>query len=77
MPTELKVDPKLIPDGGYQWYAEEYAKTHQDTKWVTTNYTTPPALDQAITAAYNEGLPSDQIDVAKAIELLEKGRTAK
>jgi len=77
VPTELKVDSKLIPDGGYQWYAEEYAKTHQDVKWVTSNFTIPPALDQAITAAYNEGLPSGQIDVAKAIELLEKGRTAK
>jgi hypothetical protein len=77
VPTELKADPAQVPQGPKQWYAEEYARTHQGQKYVTFNMTIPPALDEAITATLNQGLPLNQITVDKAIELLEKGRTAK
>jgi multiple sugar transport system substrate-binding protein len=77
VPTELKTDPKIMPTGNYQWYAEEYAKNHQDVKYVTTNLTTPPPLAEAFKAVLNEGLPQNQVTVDKAIDLLEKGRTAK
>jgi multiple sugar transport system substrate-binding protein len=77
VPTELKTDPKQMPAGQYQWYAEEFAKTHQGQKYVTLNVATPPPLAEALKAALNEGLPQGQISVDKAIELLEKGRTAK
>jgi multiple sugar transport system substrate-binding protein len=77
VPTELKTDPKIMPTGNYQWYAEEYAKNHQDLKYVTLNLTTPPPLAEAFKAVLNEGLPQNQLTVDKAIELLEKGRTAK
>jgi multiple sugar transport system substrate-binding protein len=77
VPTELKTDPKLMPTGGpYQWYAEEWAKTHQDIKYVTLTITTPPALAEAIKATLNEGLPLGQISVDQAIETLEKARQA-
>ncbi len=77
VPTELKSDPKMVPAGSYQWYAEEYSKANGGIKFVVTNLTTPPPLAEAFKAALNEGLPQGQITVDKAVELLEKGRTAK
>jgi multiple sugar transport system substrate-binding protein len=77
VPTELKTDPKQVPTGPYQWYAEEFARTHADQVYCTLTTATPPALDQAMTAALNEGIPQNLITVDKAIELLEKGRTTK
>src|SRR4029079_9370576 len=61
--TELQSDPKMMPTGSYQWYAEEYSKTNQNIKWVTTNLTTPPPLAEAFKAALNEGLPQGQLSV--------------
>jgi multiple sugar transport system substrate-binding protein len=77
VPTELKSDPKMMPTGQYQWYAEEYSKANQGVKYVTTNLTTPPPLAEAFKAVLNEGILQGQVSVDKAIELLEKGRTAK
>ncbi len=78
VPTELKTDPTLMPPGGpYQWYADEWAKTHQGQKYVTLgNIIPPPALAEAIKAVLNEGLPQNLLSVDQAIELLEKGRQA-
>jgi multiple sugar transport system substrate-binding protein len=77
VPTEVKTDAKQMPAGQYQWYAEEFARTHQGQKYVTLNVATPPPLAEAIKAALNEGLPQGQLSVDKAIEVLEKGRMAK
>jgi multiple sugar transport system substrate-binding protein len=77
VPTELKTDSKQVPQGQYQWYAEEYARTHAGVNFCTLNVTIPPALDQAMTATLNEGLPQNLITVDKAVELLETGRNTK
>ncbi len=77
VPTELKTDPAQVPQGQYQWYAAEYARTHAGVQYCTLNVTTPPALDLAMTATLNEGLPQNLITVDKAVELLEAGRAAK
>ena len=77
VPTELKTDPAQVPQGQYQWYASEYARTHAGVQYCTLNVTTPPALDQAMTATLNEGLPQNLISVDKAVELLEAGRATK
>jgi multiple sugar transport system substrate-binding protein len=75
VPTELKTDPKLMPTGGpYAWYGEEWARTHQDQKWLALNVTTPPALAEALKSALNEGLPQNLVTVDQAIDLIEKGR---
>jgi multiple sugar transport system substrate-binding protein len=77
VPTEFRTDPKLMPTGQYQWYAEEYARAHQDVRYARARTSTPPALNDAIKASINEGIPLGQISVDKAIEMLEKARTAK
>jgi multiple sugar transport system substrate-binding protein len=75
IPTELKTDASQMPAGGtHQWYADEWAKTHQGQKYVTLNVAPPPPLAEAIKATLNEGLPQNQLSVDQAIELLEKAR---
>ncbi|MBI2942495.1 MAG: extracellular solute-binding protein [Chloroflexi bacterium] len=76
VPTELKTDPKQVPQGPMQWYAEEFARTHEGQRYCTFNMTTPPALEEAIKSALNEGIPQNLITVDKAIEILDKGRTS-
>jgi multiple sugar transport system substrate-binding protein len=62
--------------GEFQWYFEEYKKTHEGQKYANSFYglMMPAALTDAFTNVMMQGLPLGQVSLEDALDMMEEAR---
>jgi multiple sugar transport system substrate-binding protein len=75
--TAVQTGIKTTDVGGpYQWYFEEYNKTHEGQKYANAFYglMMPPELTETFTNVLLQGLPLGQVTLDEALDMMEETR---